>query len=236
MPTKSSNKNFASKSTGPHSRLGTTLSAVAGPSTLPPQNPRPIPTAPGAEALDRKQAPAEFLGQSMPGNAAKVSEYSEGHPEKGQVTRLPSPGIGASTVTEPIGSVKLGTGVPAIGLNSGNQPLDRSRVDSTRRGLTTNQGLPVADNQNSLKAGVRGPTLLEDFILREKITHSTTNESPYGWSTPEVQPRTASLSAPPPRRASPKLHRLRQSVNGPRSSLAFQLWQVSAARRTPPAM
>jgi catalase len=37
--------------------------------------------------------------------------------------------------------------------------------------LTTNQGVPIADNQNSLKSGVRGPTLLEDFILREKITH-----------------------------------------------------------------
>jgi catalase len=37
--------------------------------------------------------------------------------------------------------------------------------------LTTNQGVPVGDNQNSLKAGLRGPTLLEDFILREKITH-----------------------------------------------------------------
>ena len=37
--------------------------------------------------------------------------------------------------------------------------------------LTTNQGVPVADNQNSLKAGFRGPALLEDFILREKITH-----------------------------------------------------------------
>ena len=37
--------------------------------------------------------------------------------------------------------------------------------------LTTNQGRPIADNQNSLKAGDRGPTLLEDFILREKITH-----------------------------------------------------------------
>jgi catalase len=37
--------------------------------------------------------------------------------------------------------------------------------------LTTNQGLPIADNQNSLRAGNRGPTLLEDFILREKITH-----------------------------------------------------------------
>ncbi|MEL4893243.1 catalase [Xanthomonas protegens] len=37
--------------------------------------------------------------------------------------------------------------------------------------LTTNHGIPVADNQNSLRATPRGPTLLEDFILREKITH-----------------------------------------------------------------
>src|ERR1700679_2267647 len=37
--------------------------------------------------------------------------------------------------------------------------------------LRTNQGIPIADNQNSLKAGTRGPTLLEDFVLREKITH-----------------------------------------------------------------
>jgi len=45
------------------------------------------------------------------------------------------------------------------------------RTDSSGRVLTTNQGVPVADNQNSLKAGLRGPTLMEDFILREKITH-----------------------------------------------------------------
>src|SRR5579871_2949450 len=37
--------------------------------------------------------------------------------------------------------------------------------------LTTDQGIPVSDNQNSLKACPRGPVLLEDFILREKITH-----------------------------------------------------------------
>ena len=43
--------------------------------------------------------------------------------------------------------------------------------DGTHPDLTTNQGLPVSDNQNSLKANPRGPTLLEDFILREKITH-----------------------------------------------------------------
>jgi catalase len=37
--------------------------------------------------------------------------------------------------------------------------------------LTTNQGLALSDNQNSLKSNSRGPALLEDFILREKITH-----------------------------------------------------------------
>ncbi len=37
--------------------------------------------------------------------------------------------------------------------------------------LTTNHGIPFSDNQNSLRAGHRGPTLLEDFLLREKIFH-----------------------------------------------------------------
>ncbi|GAV06932.1 Catalase4 [Ramazzottius varieornatus] len=37
--------------------------------------------------------------------------------------------------------------------------------------MTTNQGLSIADDKNSLKAGIRGPTLMEDFILREKMQH-----------------------------------------------------------------
>ena len=37
--------------------------------------------------------------------------------------------------------------------------------------LTTNHGIPLSDNQNSLKGGTRGPTLLEDSFLREKIQH-----------------------------------------------------------------
>ena len=37
--------------------------------------------------------------------------------------------------------------------------------------LRTNVGQPVSDDQNSLKAGARGPTLLEDYVLREKIQH-----------------------------------------------------------------
>ncbi|HEY8313057.1 MAG TPA: catalase, partial [Candidatus Baltobacteraceae bacterium] len=49
--------------------------------------------------------------------------------------------------------------------------LKSFRADPTDRILTTNQGVPIADDQNSLRAGERGPTLLEDFIMREKITH-----------------------------------------------------------------
>ena len=37
--------------------------------------------------------------------------------------------------------------------------------------MTTAQGIPMSDNQNSLRSSPRGPTLLEDFVLREKITH-----------------------------------------------------------------
>ncbi len=44
-------------------------------------------------------------------------------------------------------------------------------VGGNHEPLTTAQGIPVSDNQNSLRAAPRGPTLLEDFILREKITH-----------------------------------------------------------------
>lgn len=43
--------------------------------------------------------------------------------------------------------------------------------DASKALLTTNQGTKIADNQNTLKADERGPSLLEDFIFREKITH-----------------------------------------------------------------
>ena len=49
--------------------------------------------------------------------------------------------------------------------------LSQFTTDGTDQPLTTNQGVKISDNQNSLKAGDRGPTLLEDFIMREKITH-----------------------------------------------------------------
>lgn len=48
----------------------------------------------------------------------------------------------------------------------------RDTIDNTKDApLTTNQGLPVSEDEFSLKAGKRGPTLMEDFHFREKMTH-----------------------------------------------------------------
>jgi len=49
--------------------------------------------------------------------------------------------------------------------------LTKYHEDSAEQFLTTNQGLRINDDQNSLKGGARGPSLLEDFHIREKITH-----------------------------------------------------------------
>ena len=63
------------------------------------------------------------------------------------------------------------------GLHTSASDLNRSNQAASKiaempgESLTTNQGLLISDNQNSLRAGVRGPKLLEDHILREKIMH-----------------------------------------------------------------
>ena len=92
-------------------------------------------------------------------------------PAAGQTAQPRDPMVGGSTLSEVNPSEKVGSGNPQASFNPSSAPLDRARVDSSGQVLTTNQGVPVADNQNSLKAGLRGPSLLEDFILREKITH-----------------------------------------------------------------
>jgi catalase len=92
-------------------------------------------------------------------------------PYIGDTHQPDSPLATASTSTETIASPKVGDGFPHLGVNPLNGPLDRVRVDDSDERLTTNQGVPVGDNQESLKIGLRGPTAMEDFILREKITH-----------------------------------------------------------------
>lgn len=60
---------------------------------------------------------------------------------------------------------------PNMNTQQGNAGEAHQQADDNSTNLTTQQGIVIADNQNSLRAGCRGPALLEDFILREKITH-----------------------------------------------------------------
>jgi catalase len=131
-----------------------------------------------AEARDkeraaRKGAAINDMVATIPFNRHKSAEHGDASrkaPEGAHVD--PSdPSATGSTLFETTPSRKAGGGKARPGYNPVNEPLDRVRVDDIGQGLTTNQGVPVADNQNSLKAGLRGPTLMEDFILREKITH-----------------------------------------------------------------
>src|SRR5580700_1106803 len=114
----------------------------------------------------------QLLAEGMPFNSAKPSEFgasSTSLPPEGPHLPMPSPTTGAGTLSEKNESLK--TGDATLETHSLDGSLESRRVNSEGQMLTTNQGVPVADNQNSLKAGLRGPTLLEDFILREKITH-----------------------------------------------------------------
>ena len=58
--------------------------------------------------------------------------------------------------------------------------------------MTTSTGVPLGDDQNSLRVGERGPTLLEDFHSARRSSTSTTSGSPSGSSTPAATARTAS--------------------------------------------
>jgi catalase len=126
-----------------------------------------------ADPATLKMAGVEQLSSAFTHNRAKPSEFGEraARPSAGQAVEPRHPLISGSTLSETNASPKVGSGNPQAGFNPATGPLDRVRVDSGGRPLTTNQGVQVADNQNSLKSGLRGPTLMEDFILREKVTH-----------------------------------------------------------------
>ena len=127
------------------------------------------PNSPAARQADE----AEALAAGMPFNSTKPAEHGFDNgvrPPAGFTVEPPSRLPTASTLSEAEGTDKTGS-IAVEGLNSTIDSLDRVRVDSGGQPLTTNQGVRVGDNQNSLKDGVRGPVLLEDFILREKVTH-----------------------------------------------------------------
>jgi catalase len=127
-----------------------------------------------ATASKRQAAQLEQMASAVPFNAGKSRDFGRESaiaPAEGVRVKDVLPIGLASTLTESNVSDKSGNGGLLAGRNALDPNLDAVRSDAAGRSLTTNQGVSVGDNQNSLKAGLRGPSLLEDFILREKITH-----------------------------------------------------------------
>ncbi|MFY1851381.1 catalase [Achromobacter xylosoxidans] len=126
----------------------------------------------GSPAMKRAAAVAA-TAQAQLQHANKADEYGEAGarcPYRGAQVAPPDDSVGASSLSERERNAK--TGEPAeAGVNAVDGQLGRVRADGQGQALTTNQGVAVSDNQHSLKAGLRGPALLKDFILREKITH-----------------------------------------------------------------
>ena len=151
---------------------GSILSTVSGPSGAQPPSSLGMKDA-TAEQLRVNKVAGMNLAAEMPFNPNKPGEHGDAArtPQPGATAEPATPGATGSTSTENTVSDKVGSGVPPIGTNPTVGPLDRVRVDGSGQVLTTNQGVAIADNQNSLKIGLRGPTAMEDFILREKLTH-----------------------------------------------------------------
>jgi catalase len=151
---------------------GSILSTVSGPSDAPPPGSLGREDLHARQLLEKVVSDQQLAAQTL-FNPNKPDEYGEAasSPEAGVTHEPSSPLATASTASETTASPKVGDGAPPHGSNPLNGPLDRVRVDDASQRLTTNQGVPVATNQDSLKIGLRGPTALEDFILREKITH-----------------------------------------------------------------
>ncbi|WP_397473405.1 catalase [Pusillimonas sp.] len=120
-----------------------------------------------------KAAAVGKLASDMPYNPNKEAEHGHANalaPPEGASVEPASRDATGSTLAEKNHTEKYG-GPAEPGVNAAGGCLERVRADPEGQALTTNQGVKVSDNQNSLKAGLRGPALLKDFILREKITH-----------------------------------------------------------------
>ena len=127
---------------------------------------------PAHPAIKRAAAVGDTTG-AMPHNANKAAEYGDGNarcPYTGAHVPVADPSVSASSLSERVVSDKT-VDAATPGVNAADGRLSRVRADGSDQALTTNQGVRVSDNQHSLKAGLRGPALLKDFILREKITH-----------------------------------------------------------------
>ena len=107
----------------------------------------------GGDELVRQAAEAQALAAAMPHNASKASEFGRKNalaPPTGQTVEPASALATASTLSEANHSAKTGDGEDHSNADDAGS-LDGARVASAGRALTTNQGVAIGDNQNSLK-------------------------------------------------------------------------------------
>ena len=107
-------------------------------------------------------------GRGKPSSKTEKTPIAKPHPNGPQAT-LSSPNAGSQPVNPDLAAGQSSS--PARPANPKAADLAVFKEDGAGKILTTNQGTRVNDNQNTLKAGERGPSLLEDFHFREKITH-----------------------------------------------------------------
>ena len=117
----------------------------------------------------KRTAPQKHRARGSDTASGSTVSGPSGQPAKMTELASHAAATGAGTLSE--GNASTKTSAPALEPQSLDGSLASKRVNSADQMLTTNQGVSLANNQDSLKAGLRGPTLLEDFILREKITH-----------------------------------------------------------------
>ena len=174
-------------------------------------------------ASAKLRAGVELLAAAFPHNAAKPSEFGANaiYPATGQAVEPEHPMVAGSTLSEINASPKVGRGSPQVGFNPG---ADRSTgYGSIPAGsaLTTNQGVPIADNQNSLKAGLRGRRCSKISSSARRSRTSIMSAFPSGSCTRAVPARTAISSVTSRSRISRALRfrRSRQANAGVRAIL-----------------
>ncbi|SDP70472.1 catalase [Ralstonia sp. 25mfcol4.1] len=108
-----------------------------------------------------QQSPPKSSAAPSNGGGQTTPQHSGNNPSQDRASGNNRDGTYEKAVVDRLSGRPERLGSPSVG----------NVVSNAGKTLTTNQGLQIPEDDDSLKLGLRGPTLLEDFHLREKITH-----------------------------------------------------------------
>lgn len=123
-----------------------------------------------------KSCRANFGSAVLPKGPTMPTKKTARNKPKRPTANQPSRAAKVNSIPQTTGRKKSSKNSPERRFTGGGETHQIAAASQTP--LSTNQGLVISDNQNSLKAGTRGSTLLEDFILREKINHFDQERTP----------------------------------------------------------